>query len=57
MDNRDSTFQYSETTIEALDETFYTYYAYVHGFNQQYSITVNGRTIAMGELTSLFIFA
>lgn len=49
MDNRDSTFQYSETTIEALDETFYTYYAYVHGFNQQYSITVNGRTIAMDD--------
>lgn len=45
MDNRDSEFQRSETAIEALDETFYTYYAYVRNFDDQYSITVNNRTI------------
>lgn len=45
MDNRDSVFQYSETVIEALDETFYTYYAYVRDFNDQYSITIDDRTI------------
>lgn len=44
-DNRDSEFKYLETYNSALNETFYTYYAYIGGFDNQYALTVNGTSI------------
>lgn len=45
MDNHDSEFKYLETYNNALNETFYTYYAYIGGFDDQYALTVNGKSI------------
>lgn len=44
-DNRSSKFQCLEKSNSALNETFYTYYAYVNDYNDQYVLTVNGKTI------------
>lgn len=44
-DNRSSKFQCLEKSNSVLNETFYTYYAYVNDYNDQYALTVNGETI------------
>lgn len=44
-DNNNSTFYALSETNSALNKTFYTYYASINGINEQYTLTVNGRTI------------
>lgn len=44
-DNRKSKFKYLEKSNSTLNKTFYTYYAYINGFDDQYAITVNGKQI------------
>lgn len=39
--------QYKQAIMEELDRPIYTYYAYVEGFDDQYSITVDGREIKL----------
>ena len=39
-DNRNSNFQCLEHTNEALDTTFYTYYGYIHDYDDSYALTV-----------------
>lgn len=44
-DNHNSEFKYLERYNSTLDKTFYTYYAYINEFDEQYALTVNGRLI------------
>jgi len=44
-DNHGSEFQYLDKNNRTLNKTFYTYYAYINNFNNQYTLTVNGKTI------------
>lgn len=44
-DNRQSEFQCLEEFNSALNKTFYTYYAYINGYDEQYALAVNGRII------------
>ena len=44
-DNRDSKFQYMEQENSVLNESFYTYYTYIKGFDDQYTLTVNDKVI------------
>ena len=46
-DNYDSQFYYLDEVNETLDKVFYTYYAYVQNLNDDYSITLNGKAIAL----------
>lgn len=46
-DNRNSIFKYSEKQNSTLDTTFYTYYAYINNFNEQYVLSVNGNLIKL----------
>lgn len=39
-DNRNSNFQCLECTNEALHITFYTYYGYIHDYDDSYALTV-----------------
>lgn len=41
-DNYNSEFYYLTKTNKTLNETFYTYYAFIYNLNEQYSLTVNG---------------
>lgn len=40
-DNRNSNFQCLEHTNEVLHTTFYTYYGYIHDYDDSYTLTVN----------------
>lgn len=42
-DNRKSVFEYTKNENTALHKYFYTYYAYIDGFADDYSISVNGK--------------
>lgn len=44
-DNLGSEFRHLDKTDRVLNKTFYTYYAYISHFNDQYALTVNGRVI------------
>ncbi len=44
-DNQSSKFQCLDKSNSALNKTFYTYYAYINGYDDQYALTVNGKTI------------
>lgn len=44
-DNHHSEFKYLEKSNSTLGKTFYTYYAYINDFNDQYSLTVNDKLI------------
>lgn len=44
-DNRNSKFEHLEKVNSALNKTFYTYYAFIDGFDEQYLLTVNGKPI------------
>lgn len=46
-DSRNSEFKCSKRHISATDETYYTYYAYINNFDEQYSLIVNGQRISM----------
>lgn len=46
-DNHNSEFSYLDKQNASLNETFYTYYAYVKNFDAQYILTVNGKTISI----------
>lgn len=46
-DSDNSEFCYLSDFNATLNKTFYTYYAYVNNFDSKYTITVNGRTIAL----------
>lgn len=46
-DNHNSEFSYLDKLNPSLNETFYTYYAYVKNFDAQYILTVNGKTISI----------
>lgn len=45
-DNYNLEFQYLQKPNSALNKTFYTYFAYVNGFDEKYVVTVNGKTIS-----------
>lgn len=44
-DNRNSKFYHLDKSNIARDETFYSYYAYVHGLDDEYTLIVNGEAI------------
>lgn len=44
-DNHNSDFKYLEKSNSTLDKTFYTYYAYINDFDDQYTLTVNDKSI------------
>lgn len=44
-DNHNSEFKYLEKSNSTLSKTFYTYYAYINGFDDQYTLTVNDKSI------------
>lgn len=44
-DNRNSKFYHLDKSSVRDDETFYTYYAYVHDLDDKYSLIVNGEVI------------
>ena len=46
-DNKNSEFIYSENANSILNKTFYTYYAYLNSYNNQYTLTINGETISL----------
>lgn len=46
-DDRGSEFQYLKKTDDVLNKSFYTYYAYVNGFDGGYTLTVGEKTIEM----------
>lgn len=44
-DNHNSEFKYLDKSSSTLDKVFYTYYAYINEFNDQYALTINGKLI------------
>ncbi len=48
-DKYNSEFKISENFNSTLNKTFYTYYAYINNFDEQYSVNVNGKTIKIQE--------
>lgn len=46
-DSRNSKFYHLDKSSNGDDETFYTYYAYVHDLDDQYTLTVNGKTYSV----------
>lgn len=44
-DNHNSKFKHLEKFNSILGKTFYTYYAYINNFDDQYTLTVNGNSI------------
>lgn len=44
-DNHGSKFQCLDKSNSALNKIFYTYYAYISNFDDQYTLTVNGKEI------------
>lgn len=44
-DNHNSEFKYLEKSNSTLGKTFYTYYAYINNFDDQYTLTVNDKSI------------
>lgn len=44
-DSQGTQFQCLERPNSALNTTFYTYFAYINGYDAQYRLTVNGKTI------------
>lgn len=46
-DSHNSEFKYLEKSNSTIDKTFYTYYAYINNFNEQYSLTINGKQIEL----------
>lgn len=50
-DKNNSSFVYLKRTDNTLNTDIYTYYAYVHSFNNQYSLCVNGKTISVSDST------
>jgi hypothetical protein len=48
-DNQNSEFYYSTERNSTLNKTFYTYYAYIHDFNDLYTLTINRRTISLAD--------
>lgn len=44
-DNHNSEFKCLEKSNNTIGKTFYTYYAYVNNFDDQYTLTVNGNSI------------
>ena len=44
-DSCNSIFSSLSSTNPTLKETFYTYYAYINCYNEQYSLTVNGKVM------------
>lgn len=46
-DDRGSEFQYLKKTDDVLNKSFYTYYAYVNGFDGGYTLTVGEKTIEL----------
>lgn len=48
-DNKNSKFQYLSQFNSILNKDFYTYYAYVNHYDDQYRLTVNGKAIRVQE--------
>lgn len=48
-DNQNSEFYYLTEINNTLKKTFYTYYAYIYDFNDQYTLTINESTISLIE--------
>lgn len=46
-DNKNSEFQYLYDTNEVLNKTFYTYYAYITDFDEEYTISINDKSIKL----------
>ena len=46
-DSRNSKFYHLDKSSNGDDETFYTYYSYVHDLDDQYTLTVNGKTYSV----------
>ena len=44
-DNRNSEFRYLEKFNDTLGKSFFTYYAYINNYDDQYVVTVNGNSI------------
>lgn len=44
-DNHSTRFQFLDEANRVLNKTFYTYYAYIHDYDDQYVLSVNGKTI------------
>lgn len=44
-DTHNSEFQYSDKFNSTLNKTYYTYYTYINGYDEQYVLTVNGKAI------------
>lgn len=45
IDTHSSKFQFLDKYNSELNKTFYTYYTYINGYDDQYALTVNGKTI------------
>lgn len=46
-DNYNSTFYHLDQVNKELNETFYTYYAYIEALNEQYALSINGNKIIL----------
>ena len=44
-DNRNSKFEHLDKANSTLNKTFYTYFAFIDSFDEQYALTVNGKSI------------
>ena len=44
-DNRNSKFEHLDNVNSTLNQTFCTYFAFIDGFDKQYALTVNGKSI------------
>lgn len=50
FDNRNSSFYTLNREASVVNKTYYSYYAYVNAFDEQYIITVNGKLICMDNV-------
>lgn len=49
-DSHNSEFKCMEESNDILGKEFYTYYAYVDGFDDDYCITIDGQTLRAGDM-------
>ena len=48
-DNRNSKFEHLDKANSTLNKTFYTYFAFIDSFDEQYALTVNGKSIKIQD--------
>lgn len=44
-DNHNSIFQCLDKSNSTMNKSFYTYFTYINGYDNQYALTINGKTI------------